>query len=107
MLIFLKAKNYKLKAVRGQLLLEALLAIAVGSVILGLGAQIIYVSLRGNNIVSERAAALGFLDEAMENVRAVAFENWMNLYKPPDGTGSETSTKGFSSGPDAIFSADE
>lgn len=71
-----KLKSYKLQAKKGQLLLEALFAIAVGGIILGVGASLLIAGLQASNISVERDVAQKLLNETFEAVRAVAFENW-------------------------------
>lgn len=93
-MLFLKTKNYKLRTSNGQLLLEALVTIAIASIVLPLGAGLILVSLRGNTASIEKNIAIGLLDQTIEAVRSAAFENWLNVYQPPDGTGSVTASKG-------------
>src|SRR5687768_3525718 len=64
----------------GQLLLEILIIIGIVAVIVGLGAQFIYLSLRSNKAANEKNVALGLLSETLEAVRGSATEKWQNLY---------------------------
>lgn len=70
------------------------MTIAIASIVLPLGAGLILVSLRGNTTASEKNIAIGLLDQTIEAVRSAAFENWLNVYQPPDGSGSVTASKG-------------
>ncbi|MBI2013686.1 MAG: hypothetical protein HYS87_02580 [Candidatus Colwellbacteria bacterium] len=80
---------------RGQLLLEILIAIAVGAVVLSLGAGLIYVSLNGAIVSVERNVALGIADFMIESIRTAAYENWNTIDAPPlDSTGDFGGAKG-------------
>lgn len=70
----------KLYHQRGQLLMEALLAIAAAVIVLGLGAQLVYVSLRSSQVAGNRNVGLGLIDEGIGAVSAVATEQWQNIY---------------------------
>lgn len=65
---------------KGQLLLEILMAIAVAVVVVSLGAGLVYVSLRGNEVVVERDVALGLAEETIEAVRGAAYARWNDVY---------------------------
>lgn len=65
---------------RGQLLMEALLAISAAVIVLGLGAQLIYVSLRSSQVAGNRNVGLGLIDEGIGAVSVVATEQWQNIY---------------------------
>lgn len=65
---------------RGQLLIEALLAISAAVIVLALGAQLIYVSLRGSQVASDRNVGLGLMEEGLAAVRNIATEQWQNIY---------------------------
>ena len=79
------------------LLLEIIIVIAVLAVIITIGSQTIFVSLRSNKTAGERDSALKLAEETFEAVRMVVAENWLDLYKPPDGTGDPVTGKGSSS----------
>ncbi len=81
----------------GSLLIEALVSIAIVSVILTIGSQIIIVSLKSNKVSSEKNVALGLAEETFEAVNGIAMENWKNIYKPPDGSGDPSASKGAAS----------
>lgn len=65
-----------LKSRKGQLLLEVLFTIAVAGIILGVGANLVLLGLRSNKVSIERETAQGLADEAIEAIRANAFERW-------------------------------
>ncbi|KKR77585.1 MAG: hypothetical protein UU20_C0004G0022 [Parcubacteria group bacterium GW2011_GWE2_40_8] len=67
-------------------MLEIIIVIAVLAVIITIGSQTIFVSLRSNKTAGERDSALKLAEETFEAVRMVVAENWLDLYKPPDGT---------------------
>ena len=60
----------------GSLLIEALVSIAIVSVILTIGSQIIIVSLKSNKVSSEKNVALGLAEETFDAVNGIAMENW-------------------------------
>lgn len=70
----------KLHSQSGQLLMEALLAIAAAVIVLGLGAQLIYVSLRSSQVAGDRNIGLGLIDEGIGAVSTIATEQWQNVY---------------------------
>ena len=65
---------------KGSLLLELLVAIAILVVVLSVGTQTVFVSLRSSKVSSERDVATGLANEAFEAVRGVTEENWHNIY---------------------------
>lgn len=65
---------------RGQLLMEALLAISAAVIVLSLGAQLVYVSLRSSQVASDRNIGLGLMEEGIGAVHAIAAEQWQNIY---------------------------
>lgn len=65
---------------RGALLLELLIVIGLLAIILGVGAQAVYVSMQSGKISGERDVALGLASEALEVARAVAEEKWQNIF---------------------------
>lgn len=65
---------------KGSLLLELLIVIALLGVILGVGAQAVYVSLQSGKISGERDVAMGLASEELEAVRGIAEENWQGVY---------------------------
>ncbi len=79
---------------RGQLILEALMAIGVAAIVVGLSAGIFTISLRGNKVSLERDIATGLLAETMDAVKAIGFEKWLNLSNPIDNTNTGTPNKG-------------
>ena len=65
---------------KGALLLELLVVIALLAVILSVGAQAVYVSLRSGKVSGERDVAVGLASETLEAVRSTAEEKWQNIY---------------------------
>lgn len=76
------------------LLLEIIVVIAVVAIIVGLGAQTTVVSLRSNKTAGEKSEAVKLVEETFEAIRMITAENWLSLYKPPDGTGDPITGKG-------------
>lgn len=80
---------------KGQLLIEILLAIAVGAIILGISAQLIFISLRSTQVAKKRTVMVELTKEALEAMRAIrdyneptgppATQGWNRIYCPPDG----------------------
>lgn len=87
-------KIASIKKQEGSLLIEALVSIAIVSVILAIGAQIILASLKSDQVASEKNVALGLAEEAFEAMNNIAMENWQNIYKPPGGAGDAITSKG-------------
>lgn len=83
-----------LKDNRGSLLLEALIVISILSVVVMFGSQLFLTSARSSKWSRERDVADGLAIEALEAVKSVATESWLNVYMPPDGTGDPNSSKG-------------
>jgi hypothetical protein len=65
---------------RGQLLLEVLFATTVAALVIGIGAQIANVSLRGTKTSGDRNKAMSVSTEVFDAVRAASTEKWQNLY---------------------------
>ncbi|MEK7212203.1 MAG: hypothetical protein AAB686_00820 [Patescibacteria group bacterium] len=64
----------------GQLLLELLLVIGAAAIIVAVGSQLIFVSLRSTDTAGDKETALGILQETAEAVRSVASEKWQTVY---------------------------
>ena len=75
-----------LKTNPGQILLEVLVAVSIAALVLILGGQLIYVSLQGSKVSSEKNAAFGLLEETFETVRNAATENWTSFYNLSHGS---------------------
>src|SRR3989344_684055 len=72
----------------GQLLLEILIAVVAIVAIAGLGAQLVLVGERSNEITGDKDTALKLVEETFEAVRSIATENWQAVYAPVNGKGS-------------------
>lgn len=70
----------------GQLLLEILIVVSASAVVVALGAQLVYISARGNKIASESAVGFGLAEETFEGVRAASTEKWQNIYDLTKGS---------------------
>ena len=78
----------------GQLLIEILLAILIGSLIIGSTASLIVVSQKSDFISGEKNIAVSLAQEGIEAVESIKNNSWHNIYLPPDGTGNAASDKG-------------
>jgi len=67
------------------LLLEILVTVAVMSVVVGLGSQMIIASIRSGKVSNERNVALGLAEEMSEAVGNIASEKWQNIYGASKG----------------------
>jgi len=72
----------------GQLLLEILIAVVAIVAIAGLGAQLVLVGQKSNEITGDKDTALKLVEETFEAVRSIATENWQTVYAPVSGKGS-------------------
>jgi type II secretory pathway pseudopilin PulG len=82
---------------KGQLLLEILVVVAVMSTIIGLGSQMIIVSMRSSKSANERNVAMGLMEETFETTKIIAAEKWQNIYDTSKGSANHyhsTSTNG-------------
>lgn len=77
-----RANNFS----RGALLIEILVTISILAVILSLGAQSSFVSLRASKSAGEKDVALNLAIETMEAVRSASDEKWQNLYDLTKGS---------------------
>jgi type II secretory pathway pseudopilin PulG len=71
---------------KGQLLLEILVVIGVMSMIIGLGSQMIIVSMRSSKAANERNVAIGLIEEIFESSRIIAAEKWQNISSANKGS---------------------
>ncbi|GMQ94999.1 MAG: hypothetical protein BMS9Abin13_109 [Patescibacteria group bacterium] len=90
----LQATRYKRS--RGQILVETLLAIFIAALVVPLVAQMLFTGLEGSRIVGQRDGASELGREVFEAVKSTAFERWLDVYRPPDGTGDPVTSKGVS-----------
>lgn len=72
----------------GQLLLEILIAVVAIVAIAGLGAQLVLVGERSNEITGDKDTALKLVEETFEAVRGIATENWISIYGANKGSGN-------------------
>ena len=72
---------------RGSLLFELLIVISLLAVILSVGANAVFLSLRSNKTSGERDVASGLASETLEAVRSTVEENWQNIYSLTKSTG--------------------
>jgi len=79
---------------KGQLLIEILLAILIGSLIIGSAANLIVISQKSDFISGEKNIAVLLAQEGIEAVESIKNNSWHNIYLPPDGTGDAIVGKG-------------
>lgn len=70
----------KHKAYEASLLIEILLSVSIIAVLLVVGSQAVYVSLKSTKSSGEQDAANALASEALEAVRAISEESWQNIY---------------------------
>ena len=71
-----------LGSLKGALLLELLIVIALMGIIFTVGTQAILVSLKSGRNSGERDTAYSLANEGIEIVRGVAEQNWQSIYAP-------------------------
>lgn len=75
---------------KGSLLLEILLAVAVGAIIIGAVAGLVYVSSRSGQVSGAKSSAISLAEEGLEAMQSISETDWHNIYLPPS-----PGTKGF------------
>lgn len=78
--------NFKKNKNRGALLFELLIVISLLAVILSIGANAVFLSIKGNKVSGERDVASALASESLEAVRSVAEEDWQNIYSLTKGS---------------------
>ena len=85
---------------KGQILTELIIAIAITAILAAIGAQLIGVSFYSAGTSEDRQAASRLGEEVFEALRAITQGNttftqgWNRLYLPSDGTCNASSLKG-------------
>ena len=85
---------------RGQALAELILAVAIIAIIGTIVAQLMTSGIRLSGSANDSLVRVRLAEEAMETLRAVAQGNdassqgWNRIYRPADGTGDSSSSKG-------------
>lgn len=75
------------KKQNGSLLLELLIAISLLCIIVFMGANAVFLSMKSNEASRDRDVGSTLANESLEAVRAVTEENWQNIYSlSKDGT---------------------
>lgn len=92
---------------KGSLLLELLIVISLLAVILSIGSEAVFVSLKSSKIAGERDVALGLSNEAIEAVKAVTEENWQNIHSLTKETQHYYATSTASLGSWTLVAGDE
>lgn len=81
------ALHYNMRvSTSGALLLELLVAISLLAVILSVGANAVFLSMRSNKVSAERDVANALAAEALEAVRSSTEENWQDIYSLTKGS---------------------
>lgn len=110
-LLVLKPAIHNPRSNQGQILTELLIAIAVVALIVAIGSQFVNLGMYSAVSSSDRQTVNRLANEVFEALRAVAFSNtvstqgWNNIYLPPDGTGTASSSKGSANQYKAIINA--
>lgn len=73
-------KKNNIKKNGGALLLELLIVISLLGVILSIGANATFLSMRSNKASGERDVASALATESLEAVRVISEESWKNIY---------------------------
>ncbi len=74
-------------SLKGQLMLEVLIALSVAAIVTVIGGQIIFVSMQGNKYAGDRDVAMGLANETFEAVESLAVEDWStNIYSLTNGS---------------------
>lgn len=69
---------------RGALLLELLVVISILAIILTIGANATYLSMRGNKTSGENGVATSLATETLEAIRSIVEEDYQNIYGLPN-----------------------
>lgn len=86
---------------RGQALAELILTIAVVAIVGTIVAELVTTGTRLGGSTNDSLVRLRLAEEAMETLRAIAQGNnassqgWNRIYRPPDGTGNPSGSKGI------------
>src|SRR3989344_2634065 len=90
----IQVSRCKIQDMRGQLLVEAVLAIALLGVLAGIIGMAVNVSTQSNKASGKRSVAVALAQEAIEAVRAIKDNNeptgrgWNRIFIPSDGKGA-------------------
>ena len=74
-----KIKNIDTK-IKGSLLLELLISMSILIVIILVGTNAVFLSMKSNEAARERDVVTTLANESLEAVQAVAEENWQDIY---------------------------
>src|SRR3990167_6407488 len=92
----IQVSRYKIQDLRGQLLVEAVLAIALLGILAGIIGMAVNVSTQSNKASGKRSVAVALTQEAVEAVRAIRDNNettgrgWNRIYEPTEGSNYKT-----------------
>ena len=79
---------------KGALLLEILVVLGILAIIVSFGSQLFLTSARSTKWSRERNTALGLGEELYEGIRGISSEDWLAIYRPPNGSGDPSTAKG-------------
>ncbi len=74
--------------IKGQSLVEVLIAISVGAILIGGAAAVIVPVIRSNFETRTIQIAGSLAQEYLDNLQSMAESNWYNIYNPPASKGS-------------------
>jgi len=79
----MKIENWKLEIRNGQSILEVLVAVTIGAIIIGSATGAIILAINVNLQSRSTQIAIGYAQEALDNLKSVAEGNWLKLYSVP------------------------
>lgn len=79
---------------KGSLLLEILLAVAIGAIIIGAVSGLVYVSSKSGQVSGAKSSAVFLAEEGLEAMQSISEANWHDIYLPPTGAGDPDADKG-------------
>jgi type II secretory pathway pseudopilin PulG len=78
----------------GQILIEIILAILIGTMIIGAAASLIVANQKSSQASGQRDAAIFLAQEGIESLKSITENNWHSIFLPPDGAGDKDASKG-------------
>ncbi len=78
----------------GQILIEIILAVLIGTIIIGAAASLIVANQRSSQISEQKNTAVFLAQEGAESLKSIVENNWHWIFLPPDGAGDKDASKG-------------
>lgn len=79
---------------KGQILIEIILAILIGTMIIGSAANLIITNQKNSQISEQQDTAVFLAQEGVESLKSIVKNNWHWIFLPPDSSGDEETAKG-------------